>query len=232
MRTLTWSSSGRVILGFLLLLTPAIASGQPPPEGGFGPNVIVDVQIVAIPEALAWPLIAAFSGSKEAAEKGYQELAKLIAEKRAVIVAWPRTIGKGGERAFSQQQEEIRFATSYEAPQVAWTSSEAGGGALKLPPKVDLTTLEAVPKDFATATTGVTLETDATIVGRFRPFECECTAQSQAIARVQQSDDRKRTSGKNFRRTTALSHEQRSTIFEHENRRARVARRASHPRAC
>jgi hypothetical protein len=66
------------------------------------------MQIVSLPENLATPLAEGLRDSQRV-ESAFNDLQKLIAEKRAALVSWPILTTRSGKHAVFDQIEEFRY---------------------------------------------------------------------------------------------------------------------------
>jgi len=155
------------LLAFSLMM--AVASGDPA-AGQAAPvtearrperlmNVRIELQIVAIPEEVAMPLIADLM-KKEKIEAANTKIQDLLTKGVAKLIAWPIITTKSGQRAVVEAIDEFRYATEYDPPTVSFTPAANVTEATEVKPKADVTHLEGIPSAFETRNTGVTLEVE------------------------------------------------------------------------
>jgi hypothetical protein len=162
-----------------------------PVAGPPQPNVRIELQVVAIPEQIGFPLAAEMK-QKEKIEAANTRIQELLAKGTAKLIGWPIIITRSGQRAVSEGIKEIRYADEYEPPTVSVAPNFGGDPAprpapgpaapgaadnpspptppvppaepiIKIAPTVDVTTFEGVPTGFQTRNTGVTLEVEPTL---------------------------------------------------------------------
>ena len=108
-----------------------------------------------------------------------QEVLKMVQNGQAELVDWPIVTTRSGNRAVSQNNQEIRYPIDFEQPQVivnaatpdmAFTPSptapsepEKPKAAARTAPKEKPTILAAIPSSFETRNAGVTLELEPVI---------------------------------------------------------------------
>ncbi|MDQ3621241.1 MAG: type II and III secretion system protein [Verrucomicrobiota bacterium] len=99
-----------------LAASAPLVFGQQPPAPGVpaaaSRDVRIELQIVSMPEHLAWPLVPALHDDKQI-EKAYAQIQELIAGKKATLVAWPMLTTHSGQRAVTEQAVEIRYPTEF-----------------------------------------------------------------------------------------------------------------------
>lgn len=127
-------------------------------------NVRIELQVVAIPEDLAMPLIADLM-AKEKIDPAYVTIQDLLARGAAQLVGWPIITTQSGQRAVIEAIDEIRFPTKFSPPIISFTPDVDTKVPVKIEPKVDLTQIDAVPVEFETRNNGVTLEVEPVLAG-------------------------------------------------------------------
>lgn len=125
-------------------------------------NVQVEMQIVALPEDLAVPLVPEFLDEKKI-DAAYAKLQTLIASGKATLVAWPILTTTSGQRAVIESIEEMRFASEFKLPGVAAAAPADEPETGKAEPKPNATTFDATPAAFETRNAGVTLEIEPVV---------------------------------------------------------------------
>jgi hypothetical protein len=139
-----------------LSLTTLSAFAQVPEA----PVVRVEVQMVSMPLEKGLPLLPNLrdTGSIEGA---FSQIQKMIAAGEATLVGWPEVVTKSGQRAATEDIQEVRYATEFD-PQPTPTPSN---GAEKTAPKPAEPPHGGapVPTAFETRNTGATLEVEPVI---------------------------------------------------------------------
>ena len=140
------------LLAALLFFTPGFANEDPW-------NVRIEMQIVAIPDEIAVPLVTELMDEKKI-ESAYAKIQVLLAKGTAKLIGWPIVTTKPGQKAIVEAVDEIRYATEYDPPTVSFTPNVKTSEPVKIEPKADMTLFEGIPKTFETRNTGVTLEVE------------------------------------------------------------------------
>lgn len=147
--------------------------------GGFKPapsdpavfNIHIEMQVVAIQETDALPLIEQMKDPAQI-EKANGVIQDMIGKKRATLIGWPMLIAKSGQRAVVENITEIRYATEFSPPQGIAPAVQAPEPALPAggAPKKDAAAKAAAanngdvcPTAFETRNVGVTLEIEAVL---------------------------------------------------------------------
>ena len=138
----------------LLLLTPGFAVEEVKQW-----NIRIEMQIVAIPDEIAVPLVAELMDEQKI-EPAYARIQELLAKGTAKLIGWPIVTTHSGERALVEAVDEIRYATEYDPPTVSFTPGVSGNDAVKISPRADVTLFEAIPVSFETRNLGVMLEVE------------------------------------------------------------------------
>ena len=120
------------------------------------PNIRIELQVVAIPEEIAIPLVAEMK-QKDKIEAANARIQELLAKGVAKLVGWPTVTTRSGQRAVSEAINELRYATEYSPPTVGVFPNVPADTTVKIAPTVDVTTFEGLPTAFETRDTGVTL---------------------------------------------------------------------------
>jgi len=147
----------RVVVLCALLLA-ATAPAEPDKRW----NIRVELQVVALPDALAVPLVAELMDEKKI-DPAYARIQELLANGTAKLIGWPIVTTHSGERATAEATREIRYASEYNPPTVSFTPSVSTTEILKIEPKADVTLFEATPSRFDSRNTGVYLEVEPTV---------------------------------------------------------------------
>ena len=130
----------------LLVLLFALANGRgEPATSGTVPQVRIEVQMVALPKAKAVALLPRLR-REDQIDTADAEIKDMIARKEAELIAWPEVTTLTGQRATTEDIQEVRYSTDVPAEAA---SKEAG--AEKAQPK------------YETRNAGVTLEVDPTV---------------------------------------------------------------------
>ncbi len=130
-------------------------------------NVQFHLQVIALPERLAVPLIPDLSDEgKVVAARG--KLMKRLAEGEARLVAWTVLETKSGQRAIAEDLREIRYATEFKAGEVhvnleVSEAADEEPREIKVKPKIEAAGLQPAPSAFETRNTGVTLEIEPVV---------------------------------------------------------------------
>ncbi|MBC7820679.1 MAG: hypothetical protein IAG10_27660, partial [Planctomycetaceae bacterium] len=132
------------LLAVLILLTPLSAVGE---EELW--NIRIEMQVVAVPEELAVPLVAELMDEAKA-EPAYAKIQELLAKGVATLLGWPMVTTKSGQRAVVEAIDEIRFATGYSPPTINFRSNVSTTEPVKIEPRADVTLFEGIPSSFET----------------------------------------------------------------------------------
>jgi len=125
-------------------------------------NIRIEMQVVAVPAALAVPLVAELLDEQKI-EPAYAKIQELLAKGVAKLIGWPIITTRSGERAVAEAINEIRYADEYNPPTVSYTPNVSTTDTVKIEPKADVTLFEATPSTFQTRNAGVTLEVEAAL---------------------------------------------------------------------
>jgi hypothetical protein len=130
------------------------------------PNVIVEMQIVALPREIALPLIREMM-DKKTIDGARARVQDLLEKGTAKLLGWPTTTTRHGARAVIEATDEYRYPVMFEAGgrAVSVTGQVGAAGAdgrerasmIVRGPAVTGTTRNSVAKDFETRNLGVTL---------------------------------------------------------------------------
>lgn len=140
-----------------LVLSAFTASAQVPPA----PNVRVEVQMVRMDLQKGLPLLPNLrdAGSIEGV---FSQIQKMIEAGEATLVGWPEIVTKSGQRAVTEDIQEVRFATEYNGAQPA-ESSTSGEKKAPTKPAMPAHGGAPVPTAFETRNAGVTLEVESVL---------------------------------------------------------------------
>ncbi|MEA3211443.1 MAG: hypothetical protein QOE70_4500 [Chthoniobacter sp.] len=132
----------------------AAATPKPAPA-----NVRVEVQIVAVPLAKAVELLPELR-DPDSIDEAFTQIQEMLSSSEAKLIAWPELRTKSGQRAVTEDVEEMRYPSEY--VEVSRSEHEPP------PPKdaskrVDQDPMR--PTAFATRNIGVTLEVEAVVLG-------------------------------------------------------------------
>ena len=160
--------------------------------GGFEPasrdpadfNIHVEMQVVAMPDAVVVPLIEKMKDPQQI-EKVYSTIQEMIAKKTATLVGWPMLITRSGQRAIVENVIAIRYPTEFSLPRMevaapgqapnpavppgnAAKPDEPGKPAPKdaagpLLGRIELNGSDIIPSAFESKTAGVTIEVEPTL---------------------------------------------------------------------
>ncbi|MHA3772987.1 hypothetical protein ACXR0O_15745 [Verrucomicrobiota bacterium sgz303538] len=120
-------------------------------------NVLVEMQIVALPQNIAVPLVRDLMDAQKV-DKAYEQVQQLLSKETAKLIAWPIVTTKSGERAVVEGINEFRFATEYTAGDVGIFLDQRDGTAVRAPTEVNGVDSHVTPSAFETRNVGVTLE--------------------------------------------------------------------------
>lgn len=148
----TWIS---LSLNALLAEEPAIAD----------PSVRVEVQMISLPQDLALPIVRDL-GDRAKTEEAYRRLQAFLAKGTATLVGWPIVTVSSGGRATIETNDQIRYPTRFEAGRIDAAFSqtkETDGTHLSRRASPTVVTNAAIPTEFETRNTGVSLQVEATV---------------------------------------------------------------------
>ena len=158
-------NSPRLLLATLALVATSLfaedptttgAALQAPNEPVVYPLIRVDVEMVAVPFDKGMELLPNLRdpGSIDGA---VSQIQKLIASGGATLIGWPELITKSGQRAVTEDIQEVRYATDFVKHRIISTDKfpqdavvRQGAGA-------------PVPTEFETRNAGITLEVEPVI---------------------------------------------------------------------
>ena len=143
-------------LFFLIALSLTVLSAfAQVPEA---PVVRVEVQMVSMPLEKGLPLIPNLrdAGSIEGA---FSQIQKMIAAGEATLNGLPEVVTKSGQRAVTEDIQEVRYATEY-GPHPPATPPTSGAEKPAPAPPEPIHSGAPVPTAFETRNTGATLEVE------------------------------------------------------------------------
>ena len=152
------------LLAFLLASALSLTTGAyaDPATDQRPINVRIELQVVAVPEAIAVPLAAEMM-KKDKIEAAYVKIQELLAKGTAKLIGWPIVTTVSGQRAVSEAIHEVRFTTEYSPPTVNLTPNVPANATIKIAPSVDVTAFAGIPAAFETRNVGVTLEVEPSL---------------------------------------------------------------------
>jgi hypothetical protein len=154
----------------------AVADVTVPADAALKPNVRIEVQIVAIPEAIAIPLTTELK-DKAKIEGACAKVQELLDKGVGKLIGWPIVTTRSGQRAVIEAVKEIRYATEFSPPTVQVQPGVPIDAKVKVAPEVDLTALEGVPATFETRNAGVTFEVEPVLADDGKTIELNLVPQ-------------------------------------------------------
>jgi hypothetical protein len=174
-----------------------------------------DLMVVQLPEANALPLIRELRDPKQA-EGAADKVVDLVANNKANLIAWSVLATNSGQRAVSEQIDEFRYATEYEAPGAAKvTDTRPATSAPPAPPTVPIdpstpppsvdfqgrvtTTIsefEGIPTSFETRNLGVTFEIEPTIAPDGKTIALSLVPQHVSLLAMRKAEIEEKSTGK------------------------------------
>jgi Flp pilus assembly secretin CpaC len=127
-----------------------------------GVNVVIEVQMVALPRATALPLVPDLR-NPEKIEAACAKVQELLAAGTAQLIAWPILTTHSGQRAIAENIQEIRYATEFQPSSVEINLTDKEGAITKQPSKVEGIDHPVTPTSFETRNAGATLEVEPVI---------------------------------------------------------------------
>ncbi|RYD83850.1 MAG: hypothetical protein EOP84_07120 [Verrucomicrobiaceae bacterium] len=140
----------------LIAQHPVDERGNPVPPSD---NILIELQVVAIPEAVAFPLVNDLKEEGKA-EAAYQQIQKLLMEGTGKLIGWPNVTTRSGQRAVVEGISEIRFATQFEGGAASIYLTVPEGQITKELKEIRGIEMRGVPTSFDTRNIGVTLEVE------------------------------------------------------------------------
>lgn len=141
----------------LSLSHPLRADDAPkPPDAKW--TIIVECQMVVLPQKLAWPLLPDLNDD-EKVDAAWTKLQQMIEHGQATLVANLSVRGDAGRRMVAEEIRELRYPTEFTPPQLPQTiPDQHGAEAIKNWPIVG-----ATPTAFETRNVGATLELESKV---------------------------------------------------------------------
>jgi hypothetical protein len=167
----------QLLLFVALLSLGTRAPGDPAENAKLLPNIRLELQVVALPEKVALPLVEQMK-KKDRIEAANTRLQELMAKGTAKLVGWPIIVTRSAQRAVCEAIKEIRYATEYTPPTVSVVADVPPDAPQKIGPSVDITTFDGVPAAFETRNAGVTLEVEPTLSPDARFVDMNLVAQT------------------------------------------------------
>lgn len=154
----------RYTLSVLFALSFALASthGAEPEDTYSSTNIRLELQVVAIPEKIAIPLVMQMK-DKEKIEAANAKIQQMVVKGTAKLIGWPILTTRSGQRSIYDAIKEIRYATEYHPPTVGVAPNTPTDEPVAVKPTVDVTTFDGVPAAFETRNVGVSFEVEAAL---------------------------------------------------------------------
>jgi hypothetical protein len=151
----------KIPLSFLTILTATTFAICAEAQAPVAPNVRIEVQMVSMSLENGLPLLPNLldAGNIDGA---FSQIQKMIAAGEATLVGWPQVVTKAGQRAVTEDIQEVRYATEFDShrPAVAPTGTAEKPAAEAAAPTRGGA---PVPTAFETRNTGATLEVEPVI---------------------------------------------------------------------
>lgn len=139
-------------------------------------NVVIEVQMVAVPRTTALPLVADLR-NPEKVEAGYAKIQELLATGTAQLIAWPVVTTRPGQRAVAENIQEIRYPNEFEPAATEIHLTDKEGTITKQPNEVRGIEQPVTPTSFETRNIGATLEVEPSINAADGTIELNLVAQ-------------------------------------------------------
>lgn len=123
------------------------------------PNIRIEVQVVAIPQEVAVPLVQELMNTSKV-EPAYNRIQDMLVKGTAKLIGWPMVTTQAGQRATVEAVNEFRYAREFAPGAVGIYLTTPEGKITKQPDQVSGVELPAVPAAFETRNVGVTLEVE------------------------------------------------------------------------
>lgn len=135
---------------------PSVEQNGAPSNAG---NILIEMQVVIIPQQIAMPLVKDFLDPKKSTA-AYEQVQLLLGNGTAKLIGWPILVTKSGSRGTVEAIQELRYVTEFESGAAALYFEEKDGSYAKIPKEVEVggIELQAIPATFETRNIGVTLE--------------------------------------------------------------------------
>ena len=129
------------------------------PEEQVPPNIVIELQVVAIPQELAPAMIGEMMDEQKI-DAAYARLQDLLTKGTAKLMAWPILTCESGARASSQGLDEVPYADDYSPPTAAFAPDVTEDESAKIQRRLDLTVYAPTPSRFETKGLGLDLEVE------------------------------------------------------------------------
>src|SRR5262249_45722439 len=143
-------------------------------------NIRMELQVVAIPEAQALPLVAALL-DKTKIDAAYVTIQEMLGKGTATLVAWPIVNTKSGIRAVAENIDEVRYPTEFDPATVGFLPGVDPGSTVKIEPRKAGSHLQGVPTAFETRNVGVILEAEPVLEPDGKTIDLNVVAQDDRL---------------------------------------------------
>lgn len=144
-------------LAILLRLTCDVSAQEPLETAR--PNIRIEVQVVAIPQEVAIPLVQELMDASKVGP-AYNRIQDMLVKGTAKLIGWPMVTVLPGQRATVEAVNEFRYATEFAPGAVGVYLTTPEGKIIKQPEQISGVDLHAVPTVFQSRNVGVTLEVE------------------------------------------------------------------------
>jgi hypothetical protein len=145
--------------------------------------VRVEWQVVAVPEALAVPIVRAFDQPQTNAA-AYDKLQKLLEKGSAKLLGWPIITTQSGNRAITESVREFRFPTGFDSGAVEVFVDEKDGKFTDITSNRSALEVPVTPVEYETRNLGMTLEVEPAISPDFKSVEMQFSLQHVRLVSV------------------------------------------------
>jgi len=157
----------------------------PPQKAAQALNLIFDVQIVAIPQKLALPLVRELKDPRKI-DEAWNKIQALLDDGTATLIGWPiiMTKGRGSPLNSFEAIHVIRYPDDFRAGGVGLyfpASDMRDSGAKERNREIDGTEFSAIPSVFQTRTIGVKLEIEATLLDDGKTINLNVTPEDSKL---------------------------------------------------
>jgi Flp pilus assembly secretin CpaC len=146
-------------------------------------NIRMEMQVVAIPEAQALPLVADLLDKKKI-DAAYATIQEMLGKGSAKLVAWPILNTKSGERAVAENIDEVRYPTEFDPPTISFLPGVDPGSAVMIEPRKEGSHLQSVPTAFETRNVGVTIEAEPVLEPDGKTIDVNVAAQDVRLKKM------------------------------------------------
>lgn len=160
-----WITPRRTFSSMMALAYPLFAMTQcnSPTNSALQPvGVEMEMLFIELPEPVALELVPDFQNQSKA-KPAMARLEKLIVARKATVWGWITLTTKSGQRAVTEQINEVRYATEFDPPRIDPGPKPNADPLLKPAPTVDVSAFDAVPTAFETRNCGLTFEVEPVI---------------------------------------------------------------------